>query len=129
MTRLPALRQAMLALDALRLFRQAAAAAALVWIAAVLIIISRPLAAEETATAAAASSSERAASPQTSNICQTFRVREQDQIWVISTRHLGCLSGKIPDAPFKVWRYEKTRWQPATTAEFYAADSAEVVTP
>ena len=23
-------------------------------------------------------------------VCSSFRVREQDQIWLVSTRHLGC---------------------------------------
>src|SRR3954462_12454133 len=44
--------------------------------------------------------------------CPTFRVREQDQIWLVSTRHLGCSVGIIPT--FQIWRYEKGTWQPKT---------------
>lgn len=59
--------------------------------------------------------------------CSTFRVREQDQVWLVSTRHLGCNLGYIPT--FQVSRYERGTWQPATEAEFFAADTADVVTP
>src|SRR5262249_1666930 len=65
---------------------------------------------------------------QTQSVCQTFRVRPQDQVWLGSTRHLGCPSGKY-DPPVQLCRYESGRWQPATLAEFYATDSADVVTP
>lgn len=61
-------------------------------------------------------------------VCQAFRVRPQDQIWLVSTRHLSCPSGKNQPA-LHVCRYEQGWWQPATLAEFYAADSAELVTP
>lgn len=61
--------------------------------------------------------------------CPTFRVREQDQVWLVSTRCLGCPSGNEEAIGWQLWRYEKGTWQPRTTAEFYAADSAELVTP
>src|SRR5262245_58319565 len=61
--------------------------------------------------------------------CPTFRVREQDQIWMVSTRHLGCPSGGKSDPALQVWRYQNGWWQPASEAEFYATDSADIVTP
>src|SRR5262249_32893717 len=60
---------------------------------------------------------------------QTFRVREQDQVWIVSTRHLDCPWGSKYEPALAFWRYDKGRWQPATAAEFYATDSADVVTP
>jgi len=62
-------------------------------------------------------------------VCKTFRVREQDQIWLVSTRHLGCAIGGKYQPKFQIWRYEKGMWQPRTEAEFFAEDSAELVTP
>jgi len=73
--------------------------------------------------------SEKQAAPRPSSGCQAFRVREQDQIWLVSTRHLGCPAGGKYEPALQVWRYEKGLWQPATLAEFYATDSADVVTP
>ena len=61
--------------------------------------------------------------------CPTFRVREQDQVWLVSTRCLGCPSGGSELPHWQMWRYEQGLWQPRTSAEFYAADSADVVTP
>jgi hypothetical protein len=65
--------------------------------------------------------------PTASAPCGQFRVREQDQVWVISSRHLGCPSVAAADA-LQVWQYEKQTWQPRTIADFYATDSADVVT-
>jgi hypothetical protein len=62
-------------------------------------------------------------------VCQTFRVREQDQIWLVSTRHLGCPSGGKYGPTFQLWQYVKGLWQPRTAADFYASDSPDVVTP
>lgn len=64
-------------------------------------------------------------------VCQTFRVRPQDQIWAVSTRCLGCPGHHVHDQPWTVWKYDPAapRWLNATAAEFYAADSADVVTP
>lgn len=59
--------------------------------------------------------------------CTAFRVREQDQVWVISSRHLGCASNATADS-LQVWQYDKGTWQPRKLAEFYATDSADVVT-
>ena len=59
----------------------------------------------------------------------TFRVREQDEIWVVSTRHLGCPWGGKEEPAWQIWRYEKGWWQPRTAADFYEGDKAEVVTP
>jgi hypothetical protein len=58
-----------------------------------------------------------------------FRVREQDEIWVVSTRHLGCPSGGKELPAWQIWRYEKGWWQPRTSEEFYASDDPDVVTP
>lgn len=62
-------------------------------------------------------------------VCRTFRVREQDQVWLISTRHLGCSIGGKYLPSYLIWLYEKGTWQPRTEADFFAADSADVVTP
>jgi hypothetical protein len=62
-------------------------------------------------------------------VCQSFRVREQDQIWLVSTRHLGCAIGGKYQPTFQVWRYEKGVWQPRTVEDFYAEDSPDLVTP
>jgi hypothetical protein len=59
--------------------------------------------------------------------CTTFRVREQDQVWLVSTRHLGCNVAYQPT--FQVWRYQQGWWQPSSEAEFLASDSADTVTP
>ncbi len=77
------------------------------------------------ADSAAQGEKQAAAGPQ--QACTTFRVREQDQIWLVSTRHLGCWTGIIPT--YQIWRYEKGTWQPKTEAEFFAEDSAELLTP
>jgi hypothetical protein len=58
--------------------------------------------------------------------CGAFRVRDYDQVWVVSTRHLGCPGGYLPT--YQVWRYEAGYWQPRSSEEFYAADSPDVVT-
>src|SRR5689334_18390985 len=50
--------------------------------------------------------------------CPTFRIREQDQVWLVSTRHLGCSGGKWQPA-LQAWRYQNGVWQPASLAEFY----------
>jgi hypothetical protein len=69
----------------------------------------------------------RAAGPAV--VCQTFRVRPQDQIWLVSTRHLGC-PGPGQYAPaLQVWRYASGVWLPSSEVEFYANDSTDVVTP
>ncbi len=83
--------------------------------------------------AEAAAAPKSAAAP-TGGICQTFRVRPQDQVWVVNTRWLGCPDGGWKNAAgqpaWTLWKYEPLapRWLNATSAEFYAADSADVVT-
>lgn len=60
-------------------------------------------------------------------VCRTFRVRPQDEVWVVSTRHLGCATdGPLP--PLQFWRYANSWWQPATSTEFFADYPANVVT-
>ena len=60
--------------------------------------------------------------------CRVFRVRPQDQIWVVNTRWLGCPT--LGDPAWTVWKYDAQtpRWLNSTAAEFYAADSPDVVT-
>lgn len=65
--------------------------------------------------------------PEATPACTTFRVRPQDQVWVLSSRHLGCASNAAAES-LQTWQYEKGIWQPRTIAEFYATDSADVVT-
>lgn len=77
----------------------------------------------------AADAAVQAPADSSAKTCPTFRVREQDQVWLVSTRCLGCPSGKETMPGWQLWQYEKATWQPRTTAEFYAADSAKVVTP
>jgi hypothetical protein len=62
-------------------------------------------------------------------VCRSFRVRPQDQVWLVSTRHLGCTVGEQYDPPLQYWQYERGLWQPRTAAEFFAADSADIITP
>jgi hypothetical protein len=65
--------------------------------------------------------------PEPSPCCPQFRVREQDQVWVVSSRHLGCPTFAAADS-LQVWQYEKGIWQPSNIADFYATDSKDVVT-
>jgi hypothetical protein len=62
--------------------------------------------------------------------CIPFRVRPQDQLWAVSTRHLGCGCAADLEPSWRIWRYDHAskQWVIATTAEFYATDSADVVT-
>jgi hypothetical protein len=46
----------------------------------------------------------------------------------VSTRHLGCGCATVQPPAFQLWRYENRQWLPATIAEFYASDSADLVT-
>jgi hypothetical protein len=125
-----------------------AAARVVFWCATILVVVTAASRAAERAaefanqvatisTAATSSPSSDAlqappakqAASQRPEVCKTFRVREQDQVWVVSTRHLGCPSGDKNDPPLQFWRYERGYWQHASAAEFYAADSADLVTP
>ena len=62
--------------------------------------------------------------------CIPFRIRPQDQLWAVSTRHLGCGCAHSQVPNWQVWRYDHLakHWQVATTADFYATDSADMVT-
>jgi hypothetical protein len=62
-------------------------------------------------------------------VCNTFRVRPQDQIWIVSTRCLGCPVGGREEPYWQVWRYENGWWQPSSSAEFYKTDAGGPVTP
>lgn len=65
--------------------------------------------------------------PELTAPCTAFRVRAQDQVWVVSSRHLGCASNAATES-LQVWQYEKAIWQPRTVADFYATDAPDVVT-
>ncbi|MEX2175538.1 MAG: hypothetical protein WD872_14340 [Pirellulaceae bacterium] len=62
--------------------------------------------------------------------CRTFRVRQQDEIWAVSTRCLGCPSGDLAQPRWSVWRYnaQLPSWENASAAEFYATDLPDVTT-
>ncbi len=108
-------------------FRQAGIAAGLALFLA-LVAVGALQAAEGPAGDSPSSSPVQAPAGAEKQVCQAFRVREQDQVWLVSTRHLDCCVGKyIPT--YQIWLYEKGTWQPRTEADFFAADSAEVVTP
>jgi hypothetical protein len=72
---------------------------------------------------------EKQTPPEAPAACSTFRVRPQDQVWVVSTRCLGCPTGSEAEPAWQVWRYAAAMWQPASAAEFYASDAADLVTP
>jgi hypothetical protein len=119
-------------------FRLAGAASCLVWLAAgiagelVYGEDASKVGSADPSPSQVASSVNQAAAPQqktSQQVCRTFRVRDQDQVWLISTRHLGCCMGGKNWPTYQIWLYEKGTWQPRTEAEFFAADSAEIVTP
>jgi hypothetical protein len=56
--------------------------------------------------------------------CPPLGVRPQDNVWAVSTRHLGCGHAFMP----QVWHFQAGRWQASTLAAFYASDSEEQVT-
>jgi len=60
--------------------------------------------------------------------CLTFRVREQDEVWAVSTRGIGCLPCGTPAVGFHVLQFTGNRWLNSNAAAFYATDNAEVVT-
>lgn len=62
--------------------------------------------------------------------CVPFRIRPQDELWAVSTRHLGCGCAAAEEPAWKVWRYDAGTklWQVANSAEFFATDSADVTT-
>jgi hypothetical protein len=100
------------------------AAALTLALAGVVVAADQPPAASSSGPSAAEKQS-----PPAGKECLTFRVREQDQIWLVSTRHLGCVLGGKYEPALQVWRYEQGYWQPRTEADFFAEDSAELVTP
>lgn len=55
-----------------------------------------------------------------------FRVREQDAIWLIGTRHLDC---NVSNFSPSVHRFEKGLWVASTLEEFYATDTEVVIDP
>jgi len=63
-----------------------------------------------------------------SNVCSTFRVREQDQVWVVSTRHLGCVAHCQSLPSLQIWRYESGWWQPKSATAFLDEQPGDAVT-
>jgi hypothetical protein len=60
--------------------------------------------------------------------CNAFRFREQDEIWAVDTRGLGCLGCGSPEVGFHVLQIAAGHWVNSTSAAFYATDDAEIVT-
>ncbi len=58
------------------------------------------------------------------------RVRPQDEVWVISSRHLGWPSCESDPPPLKFWRWDcdRDKWSKVSCDEFLAGDSATVAT-
>ncbi len=56
------------------------------------------------------------------------RPRVGDQIWLISTRQLGCGVCLDGDPGLRFWRYEGNRWQGADLKAFLAADDPHTPT-
>jgi hypothetical protein len=52
-------------------------------------------------------------------------------VWAVSTRCLGCPNASTADPGWTIWKYDAAapQWINASTVEFYATDSADVVTP
>ena len=42
---------------------------------------------------------------QSAGSCRTFRVRPQDEIWVVNTRCLGCPQGAV-EPNWTIWKYD-----------------------
>jgi hypothetical protein len=59
------------------------------------------------------------------------RLRPQDEVWVISSRHLGWPCEEVATQPaLKYWRWDcdKNNWRKVAAARFFETDSATVVT-
>lgn len=59
------------------------------------------------------------------------RLRPQDEVWVISSRHLGWPCEEVTAQPhLKYWRWDcdKHNWRKQSSAKFFETDSAAVVT-
>ena len=72
-----------------------------------------------------------AATTQTTNAAAPIacsRPRAGDQIWLISTRQLGCGVCLDGDPGLRFWRYEGNRWQNADLKAFLAADDPHTPT-
>jgi hypothetical protein len=61
--------------------------------------------------------------------CDEFRVRPQDEIWLVDTRCLGCPEGKDSHA-WAIWKYEpkEPRWLSASAEDFYNSDLVHTLT-
>src|SRR5262245_11910838 len=104
-------------------------ACAALLLALVTLIALAPAASARAGDAPLASAVQAPSSEAPAKTCSTFRVRERDQVWLVSTRCLGCPSAGPEMPAWQIWRYEQAMWQPRTAAEFYAADAADLVTP
>jgi hypothetical protein len=76
------------------------------------------------------SPSDQQPSAASAKACPAFRIRPQDQLWAVSTRHLGCGCSPSQEPAWKMWRYDHAsqQWIVSRAADFYATDSADVVT-
>ena len=68
------------------------------------------------------------APPKAPLLCIPFRVREQDEVWAVSTRGLGCVGCGSPAVNYHVLRYAKHRWINSTAGALYATDDPTVIT-
>ncbi|MCA9268589.1 MAG: hypothetical protein KDA41_08970 [Planctomycetales bacterium] len=62
--------------------------------------------------------------------CCRCRVRPQDEVWVISSRHLGWPSCDCETPALKYWRWDcgANKWKKLSADAFFETDSAPVVT-
>ena len=58
-------------------------------------------------------------------VAEAAGVRTQDQVWLISTRHLGCAS---PHGQPAVWQWENSTWLPSDAAAFHKDNASWPVT-
>ncbi len=75
---------------------------------------------------AMALANEVAASQPCDHASETCLPRPQDQMWLISTRHLGCPGNEWETPNFGVWRYDwNVGWQQTNIDGFFAAQNPQ----
>ena len=89
------------------------------------VVLAQALALGSTAPARA---SHGGADCQVGPVCQGGLVRPQDAVWLVSTRHLGCVGCAPVSADFRVWHYQAGCWTEGTIEAFCATDDPETVT-
>ena len=61
--------------------------------------------------------------------CAKPALREQDEVWLVSSRGLGGCNAQQHVGQLKYWHYDREQsWQPADLDELRATDSADAVT-